>query len=233
MNVYGIIVAAGKGARMGNSIPKQYLEFGGHPVLAHTLRAFDSSPLIDRIYLVIAESDFAFCRHSILLKSSLRTPVTLVSGGAERQDSVYNGIVAVDTPVDMVVIHDGVRPFIDAAMIAACVLGAEETGACILGVPAADTLKQADASMRITGTLSRKSVWLAQTPQAFTYDLIRQAHENAREAALVETDDAALVERLGHPVRIVPGARTNIKITTPDDLIMAEAIWAARKNLTT
>jgi 2-C-methyl-D-erythritol 4-phosphate cytidylyltransferase len=117
-------------------------------------------------------------------------------------------------------------------MIAACVRGAEETGACILGVPAADTLKQADASMCITGTLPRKSVWLAQTPQAFTYDLIRQAHENARQAAIVETDDAALIERMGHPVRIVPGTLTNIKITTPDDLIIAEAIWAARKNLT-
>jgi 2-C-methyl-D-erythritol 4-phosphate cytidylyltransferase len=125
---------------------------------------------------------------------------------------------------NLVAIHDGVRPFIAPEMIEACIQGAQQTGACILGVPATDTLKQVNTEKFITSTMPRRNIWLAQTPQVFDYKLIREAHDAARLGGVWGTDDAALVEKSGHPVKIVMGSRMNIKITTPDDLKMAEAV---------
>ncbi len=226
MKATAIIVAAGKGVRMQNTVPKQYLQLGGRPVLAHTLSAFEACQMVEHIYLVIPKPDFEFCNQTILPAIKKRTIVTLVAGGATRQASVYNGLLAIKCNTDLVAIHDGVRPLVTPEMIAACIEGAHQTGACILGMPASETLKRANTDGFIEATLPRGAIWLAQTPQTFSYDLIRKAHEVARQAGNTGTDDAALVERIGHSIRIIRGSSSNIKITTPDDLSLAEAIRA-------
>ena len=179
MNI-AIIVAAGSGNRMESDIRKQYLLLGHHPILWHSLKVFESCPEIDQIYLCIPKQDFDFCRSTLL--SHLESPerIRLVPGGARRQESVYNGIMAINTdagPNDIVVIHDGVRPFIHSVDITGCIRGAVMAGACIIGIPATDTLKRVDDKGHVAKTLSRENVWMAQTPQAFRYHVIKTAHE--------------------------------------------------------
>ena len=225
--ISAIIVAAGKGIRMDDTVRKQYLLLAGRPILGHTLPAFDVCNLIDKIFLVVPEEDFEFCHKNILSPLNLQKKVGLVSGGTERQDSVYNGLLAIDNKGGIVVIHDGVRPFISPEQLAACINGAKEHGACILGIPAYDTVKSVSSSGYIDKTLERDTIWLAQTPQAFKYDLIIKAHENAKQEGFTGTDDAMLVERLGINVRVIRGNRYNIKITTREDLLLARAILQA------
>lgn len=221
-----IIVAAGQGVRMGASISKQYLPLDGEPILARTLRVFSASRLFEDIVLVVAAADEAYCRQTILASLEAPPAVRLVIGGVARQESVYNGLTACRGGGDAVVlIHDGVRPLVSAALLRQCLDGAHRSGACVPAVSASETLKQAGPEGAVLRTLPRENVWLAQTPQGFRLDLIREAHQRAREAGYTGTDDAQLVERLGHPVAIVPGSRFNIKITTPDDLHLAEALW--------
>jgi 2-C-methyl-D-erythritol 4-phosphate cytidylyltransferase len=179
------------------------------------------------IWLVVAEAHFPYCRQHILTAQSLGVPVQLVAGGAQRQLSVYNALQALPEPQPLVVVHDGVRPLISTAMIEACIREAEASGACVVGVPIHETIKRTDGSQRIECTLDRTNIWLVQTPQAFRYELITKAHRQARQDDFEGTDDAVLVERLGHPVKIIAGSRRNIKITTPEDLIMAEALYSA------
>ena len=164
--ISALIVAAGKGLRMRSETPKQYLLLAARPILCHTLRAFDRCEAIDSICLVVPESDLAYCRREILPSAGSRRAIRLVAGGCERHDSVYNGLQAVETATDIVVIHDGVRPFVDQLQIEATIEGARRFGACILGILARDTLKHADSSNMVIDTLERESVWLAQTPQA-------------------------------------------------------------------
>jgi 2-C-methyl-D-erythritol 4-phosphate cytidylyltransferase len=227
--VSAIIVAGGKGIRMNGSLRKQYLLLGDRPLLSHTLAIFDACRLIDKIFLVIPEQDFDFCRKNIILPVAPQKRVELVSGGAERQDSVNNGLLAVGDAAAgyrdcIAVIHDGVRPFVRPDQIAACIEGARQFGACILGIPVFDTLKQVNDAGFINETIKRDTVWLAQTPQAFQYSLIRNAHENARQKGYWGTDDASLVEYLGKNVKVIAGDRCNIKITTREDLLLARAI---------
>jgi len=211
---------------MKSDIRKQYLAFGGRSILGHTLAAFLACQSIHRIFLVVPEADEAYCRHQILADLHDACEIELVPGGAERQWSVYNGIEAAKGRADIVAIHDGVRPFVQPDLITRCLAGAQTYGACVPGVPAVDTLKTVDSSITIEKTLDRRKVWCAQTPQAFRYDLIREAHESARSAGVVETDDAALLERLGLRVRMIPGCRYNLKITTPEDLALASVVMA-------
>jgi len=222
--VTAIIVAAGQGVRMGDSIPKQYLMLGDHPVLAYSLMTFSLCRRVDNLYLVVPESDMDYCRHKIIRPLKLNRDIKLVPGGPQRQLSVYNGLREIEDRQGIVVIHDGVRPFVTTDHIRICVQGAEETGACILGVPVADTLKKVNRSGLIDNTIERKGVWQAQTPQAFAYELIIRAHEKARVEGLIASDDALLVERLGRKVKIVTGNRNNLKITTPEDLRIARAM---------
>ncbi|MBW2591832.1 MAG: 2-C-methyl-D-erythritol 4-phosphate cytidylyltransferase [Deltaproteobacteria bacterium] len=212
---------------MGGDIRKQYLPLGAHPILWHSLRAFETCDEIDRINLCIPKQDFDFCRSNILTHLDFPEKIKLVQGGARRQESVYRGIAAIDGDAcknGIIVIHDGVRPFIKAAEIAECISEAETNGACILGIPATDTLKSVGPGGRIAKTLSRNCVWMAQTPQAFQYDLIKTAHEKARQKGLTGTDDAQLVELTGQPVKIISGCGNNIKITTRQDLVLARAL---------
>ena len=225
--VSAIIVAAGKGIRMKGKMRKQYLDLSGQPVLVHSIVAFDSCSLVEEIFLVIPKKDVEYCQKKILPLLNLKNHINLVHGGAKRQDSVYNGLQAINKNTDTVVIHDGVRPFIKTEDLKRCILGSKKFGACILGTPASDTLKSVDKSDIIETTLSRDNIWLVQTPQAFQYDLILKAHETARRDGYVGTDDASLVERLGEDVKIINGSRFNIKITKKEDLAIAKVMFDA------
>lgn len=225
-----LIVAAGQGVRMGGGTRKQYLTLSGHPILYHTIRIFDASPRIEAIYVVVPPEDMTFCREQIIDPLDPGTDIRLVAGGAERQDSVANGLTAIGDEVEeesqtIVLIHDGVRPFVTEEQVAASIAGAVSTGACTLGVPVSDTLKRVDPAGLVDATLERSSVWSVQTPQAFRLDLVRRAHTEAHRSGLRATDDASLVEHLGHPVRVIPGSRYNLKITRKEDLAMAQAIF--------
>jgi 2-C-methyl-D-erythritol 4-phosphate cytidylyltransferase len=223
--VYALIVAGGKGTRLKSPHPKQYLVLAGVPILTRTLQAIGACDRIDRIILVVPAADIAFCRKAIIPPASLKKGVHVVAGGSRRQDSVYNGLAVIEGDDSIVAIHDGVRPLVSSETIAACVDAARVHGACISGVPAWETLKQVSASGIVESTLPRERVWLAQTPQVFRTGIIRAAHEQARQAGYRGTDDACLVERLGQEVRIVLGQRRNIKITTSEDIAIAEALW--------
>ena len=226
--VSAIIVAAGKGVRMNAPTKKQYLHLGEDLIVVRTIRVFSSNHLIKRIYLMVPPEDETYCRELIQQNDEIRNGCHVITGGKTRQESVYNGLLAMENEIsqtDLVAIHDGVRPLVTQKQIESCVASAEKNGACILGVPVNDTLKQVEGdSDVITGTLTRKNIWLAQTPQVFKYALIRDAHERAKKDGFTGTDDAMLVERMSFPVRVVPGSRTNLKITTPEDLVLAKAL---------
>ena len=225
--VSAIIVAAGKGARMNDVVRKQYQHLAGSPLVSYSLMTFDTCPDIKDIFLVVPQKDINYCQNSILAPLKLQKKVHLIPGGSYRQESVYNGLVAIKRQTATVVIHDGARPFVRPDQLSACILGAKEFGACILAIPAGDTLKQVDRSGVINKTLPRDTVWLAQTPQAFQYSLIMKAHETARQDGFIGTDDALLVERLGENVQVIEGCKTNIKITTKEDLAIAQAMFDA------
>jgi 2-C-methyl-D-erythritol 4-phosphate cytidylyltransferase len=220
-----VIVAAGQGLRMRGPTRKQFMELEGLPIITHTLRVFDNHPDIHHIYLVIPTDAFTFCRESVLAQASLNTPLTLVAGGPARQDSVRNGLAAIGHLDGVVAIHDGVRPFVTSQHLTTCIREALDSGACILGIPATDTLKSVSSDGAIIGTLDRANIWLAQTPQVFRYELILKAHRIAEEAGIIGTDDAVLLEEtLGVQIHITRGSRNNIKITTSEDLVLARAL---------
>jgi len=223
--VSAIIVAAGKGVRMKGRMRKQYLDLSGRPVLGHSVMTFDACSLIDEIFIVVPEDEIDYCQNNIVSLLDLKTRVNLIPGGVQRQDSVYNGLQAIDKNTGTVVIHDGVRPFIHPEKLTACIFGAKDFGACILAIPASDTLKRVNKSGVIESTLFRENIWLAQTPQAFRYGLIVKAHETARRDGYTGTDDASLVERLGKDVKIINGSKFNIKITNQEDLDLARAMF--------
>jgi 2-C-methyl-D-erythritol 4-phosphate cytidylyltransferase len=227
-----IVVAAGSGVRMRGPARKQYLELQNRPILSRTLSVFEDCDRIGKICLVIPENDFDYVRANILCHLRGEKEIVLVAGGRERQNSVYNGIRAVDDKEPFVVVHDGVRPLVSPGDIERCLDGALLTGACILGLPAKETLKRVgrvDGEFFVEGTIDRDEIWHAQTPQAFRRDLLLKAHERAKAEAWFGTDDASLVERAGARVRIVKGNPSNVKITTPEDLILAENILSKHK----
>lgn len=230
-SVSAIIVAAGNGIRMNASIRKQYLLLCHVPIIIRTIRLFGACPDIADIFLVVPPSDTDYCKDLIARSPDLGKTCHVIAGGDSRQASVYQGLLAVEETGmsgGIVAIHDGVRPLVKPDQVESCILIARTTGACILAVPAQDTLKQIKKGTAvIAGTLPRKEIWFAQTPQAFRYDIIRNAHERAIEDRVAGTDDAMLVERIGIPVSVAPGSRNNIKITTREDLALAEALLAS------
>ena len=222
--IYAIIVAAGQGIRMQNTMRKQYIALSGKPILTHTLMAFDRCEQIDQIIVVVPAEDIEYCRSDIIPAARMQKETRLAVGGKRRQDSVHNGLKAIEGDEGIVLIHDGVRPFIKQAHLTACIKTARAHGACILGVPASDTIKQVNARDEIVKTRQRDTLWLAQTPQAFKLDLIKKAHAEAKQEGFKGTDDASLVERQGATVKIVAGSRDNIKITSQEDLALAGAL---------
>jgi 2-C-methyl-D-erythritol 4-phosphate cytidylyltransferase len=228
MRVIAIIPAAGAGRRMGSAVEKQFLHLRGIPILAHTLRVFDKSPKIDGIVLVVAPQQRQALEGEVLGPHPCEKLLRVIDGGAERQDSVANGLRAIPPDCELVVVHDGVRPLVSIDLLEAVLEAAHHYGAAIAAIPAGDTVKQAD-SQKVVATLERETIWLAQTPQIFRAKLLRRAYEKAARDQAVVTDDAALVERIGVTVHLVHGSPENIKVTTPGDLLLAEAILAGRE----
>ena len=224
MKTVAIIPAGGVGKRMGTEIPKQYLLLSGIPILAHTLKAFQGSPVIDEIVLIVPEADMTEVRQSIVEKYGLSKVGLILPGGAERQDSVRNGLQQVSDEHEIIVIHDAVRPFVSANLICRAVAAAREFGAITVGVPVKDTVKKVTAEGWVKKTVAREGLWLAQTPQVFRRPIILAAYKKAAADGFYGTDDACLVERMGIPVRMIPGENDNIKLTTAEDLLLGERI---------
>lgn len=222
-----IIVGAGKGLRMNSATPKQYLLLKSVPIIAYSLKAFAACDKINDIYIVVSQTEVEYCRETLLPSLGLAQPINLVAGGKRRQDSVYNGLRAMERQAGIVVVHDGVRPLVKPSEIAACIDQAEVCGACTLGMPVGDTLKMVGPAGVIDRTVPRNNMWQAQTPQAFQYPLIRSAHDRAAHEGFAGTDDASLVERYGGEVKIIKGSAGNIKITHPEDLAIAEGLVSA------
>jgi 2-C-methyl-D-erythritol 4-phosphate cytidylyltransferase len=214
---------------MRSRTPKQFLILGGLPVLVHTLRAIETVDLVTTIVLVVPPSELEYCREAIIAPYGLKKVRHIVAGGAERQDSVRIGLAAADLEAEVVVVHDAVRPFLTAEMLIRVVTAAERHGAAIAAIPMRDTVKKVGADGLIAETVDRAALWLAQTPQAFRRSLLEEAHAHALRQGLRATDDAQLVEQLGFRVAIVEGSLENIKITCPEDLVMGEALLAARQ----
>ncbi len=221
MKVGAIIPAAGRGKRIGASVPKQFLEIQGRPLLHHTLMVFASCKLIDYVVLVMPRADVDEMGEDWLNKYEIVREV--VVGGEQRQDSVYNGFNSLEKGTDIVVVHDGVRPFTTPQMITATVEAAQQHGAAITAIPVSDTVKQA-ADGFVKQTVSRDGLWRVQTPQAFQYGLLQQAFKKAKKDSYYGTDEGSLVEYLGERVKIVPGSELNIKITRKEDLVLGESL---------
>ncbi len=224
-----VIAAAGKGSRMGSDINKQYMEVLGKPILARTLQAFEDCSSINEVVITTGAAEIEYCRENIVGMYGFSKVSAITAGGASRQQSVYNGLQRVSEQCGIVLIHDGARPFIDAAGIEACIEAAEKYGAACAAVPVKDTIKRTDQGGFVNETVDRRSLWSIQTPQAFQYGLILEAHRKAMADGFEGTDDAVLAERLGHQVRLVMCSYYNIKITTGEDLIFAEAICRLKR----
>lgn len=227
MHVTAIVPAAGGGTRLAGPLPKQYLLLAGMPLLARTLQALRASQSVDSLILAVPPGHEARCRREILEPFGL-TVEALVPGGADRQASVYAGILRTAPETDLILVHDGARPLVSAALIREAVAAAADCGAAVVAVPVTDTIKVAGPDGRIAETPARGRLWAAQTPQVFRASLLREAHARALRDGVRGTDDSALVERLGHPVRLVPGSPENLKITTTADLVLAEQILRSR-----
>ena len=219
-----VIVAAGKGTRMNMDVNKQYISVGGIPILARTLKTFDCLNYIEEIILVVHSDDILYCRENIIHGRNYKKIKCVVTGGATRQDSVFNGLKEVAKKADIVLIHDGARPFIDEDSIIRCIEAAEQYGVATVAVPVKDTIKASDNQGFVNLTLDRSILWSIQTPQAFKYNIIMDSHKQAQHEGFVGTDDTVLAERLGNKTKLVMGTYNNIKITTREDLIFAEAI---------
>ncbi|MGI6778598.1 MAG: 2-C-methyl-D-erythritol 4-phosphate cytidylyltransferase [Acetivibrionales bacterium] len=221
-----VVVAAGKGSRMNLDISKQYIEIYGIPVLARALSVFEECGLIDEIVLVVNENDIVFCKQNIVDFFGFDKVKALVAGGSERQHSVYNGLLQVNKNADIVIIHDGARPFIKEKHLIECIQAADKFGASGVGVRVKDTVKRVNDKGMVVRTVDRTNLWAIQTPQVFKYGLIIEAHKKALQDGFLATDDVMLVERLDKEVKMVEGSYDNIKITTQEDLAVAEAIAA-------
>lgn len=222
-----IITAGGLGKRFGGSLIKQFALFDGKPVIIHSVEVFTKCDLIDEIVLVVPESQVEHSRE--LLKRYRLTKVNkIVPGGKQRQYSVENGFNALSKSTGIVVVHDGARPFVTYDLIKSVIIEASNSGAAISALPAKDTIKLCYEDNYVNRTISRKSIWLAQTPQAFTCEILKDAYKKASKDGFVGTDEALLVERAGGKVKLVMGSPYNIKITERGDLQIAELISRAR-----
>jgi 2-C-methyl-D-erythritol 4-phosphate cytidylyltransferase len=226
MIVAALIPAAGSGRRMGCEVEKQFLELGGKPLLAHTLARFEATAAIARIVVIVPPGREEYCRQEIVEPEGFRKVSHIVAGAETRQRSVTEGFRCLSGDVDVVVVHDGARPFVTPTLIQAAIAAAARDGSVIVAIPESDTLKRVDADGTVVETLDRRYLWRAQTPQAFRREILQDALMHAERHHLDATDEAALVEGLSHPVRIISGSTWNFKITSPDDLRLAELLLA-------
>lgn len=225
-----IIPAAGMGKRMNSSINKQFIPLKQKPVLAHTIEKFTKCDNIDEIIVVVREDERDICLEEVVKPYSLLKVKKIVSGGKERKDSVYNGLREVSHRCDIVIVHDGARPFVNVDCINNSIKGALEYGACVVGVPVKDTIKVVNDCNDILDTPNRNTLWAVQTPQTFSYKLLLKAYEESIKLGYSATDDSMLVEKLGHTVKMIKGSYDNIKITTPEDIILGDRILEKSQN---
>lgn len=224
-----IVLSAGSGSRMQSDIPKQYLKLGEYPVIYYSLKAFEESA-VDSVVLVAGTLDISFCEKEIIKKYGFKKVQKVVEGASERYMSVYEGLKAA-TDADYILIHDGARPLLSMDLIRRCMKTVEKEKACIPAVPVKDTIKISDADGCVADTPDRSSMWAAQTPQCFERKLLMTAYKNLftaqkeQETNLSVTDDASLVERMaGKKVKLIGGSYHNLKITTPEDMQLAEIL---------
>lgn len=225
---YGaVVLAAGKGKRMHSAVQKQFLILGGKPVIFYSLEQFEQCPFINEIVLVTGEEEIDYCRKEIVEKFDFQKVKKIVAGGAERFLSVYNGLKA--CTCDFVYIHDGARPFVDQAILERTREDVKRYGACVAGMPVKDTIKISDGDGYADVTPPRSRVWMVQTPQVFAYSCIKDAYDKLiADGRMDVTDDAMVLECMaGQKTKLTLGSYENIKITTPEDLEIAE-VFAAR-----
>lgn len=228
MKVTAIIAAAGGGKRIGGQKNKQFIEIAGKPILCYTLDKFESCDLVDEIILVLPKEDLDYGAREIVDRFGFTKIRKIVAGGKERQDSVYCGLKAITDKPEIVVIHDGVRPFLKSSKIEESIAICRRFGAVILAIPAKHTIKEGKNGYVIK-TLERDKLWEVQTPQTFKYEIIFEAYQQAFADGFYATDDSALVERLGYRIKILLGEWENIKITSPEDLELAEMLVRREK----
>ena len=223
--VTALIVAAGEGRRIGAEAPKTYLPICGRPMVLRTLDRFFATRTVERVVLVIAANDLSRCETMLRDDSSLgKCAWLLQGGGATRQQSVSKGLEKIDANTELVIVHDGARPFVSPGLIDRCVEAARDKSAVVVGLQARDTIKTVSGDRWVQTTPNRNSLWEIQTPQVFRTDWLVEAHDRAVRDGVDATDDAMLLERMGKPVFVLDGERTNFKITTPDDVWLAETL---------
>ena len=220
MSVCAVVPAGGTGTRMGGTVPKQFLELNGKPILYYTLKTLQDCGIISELILVVPEKEYDNACTDWLGKPEIVTKV--VVGGEKRQDSVYNGFCELSPQTEIVLVHDGVRPFLSHQMIQESVDAAREYGAAITAIPVNDTIKKVDDSGLVSQTVDREGLWRVQTPQVFRYELLEEAFKKANSEKFYGTDEGTLIEHLGKPVKVVEGSEQNIKITRPEDLRLSE-----------
>lgn len=228
--IAAIIVAGGSGKRMGSSIKKQFIKLRDKEILAYTIEAFNKIDEINEIIVVTGKEDIDKVRREIVERYQLGKVKQIIEGGKERQDSVYNGLATVGQEIEYVMIHDGARPFISEEVIKRAIQETKQHKATIVAVPVKDTIKLIDKEQGVVeATPAREKLWMVQTPQSFEKQLLLEAYKQAEERNLQVTDDSMIVEAYGHNVHVVLGAYTNIKITTPEDLVIGESILENQK----
>lgn len=218
-----VIVAAGTGSRMKMGINKQFIKLEGKEIIAYTIEKFYNNSNIEDIVVVVKEDESEFFKKEILDKYNFKN-IKIAYGGKERQDSVYNGLKLLDKKCDVVLIHDGARPFVSDKIIYNCIEEVKEHKAIVVGVPVKDTIKIIDNDKNIVDTPNRSVLWAVQTPQTFDYNILIDAYKDAYKSGFYGTDDAMLVERIGYKVKMVEGSYNNIKITTQEDLSVGSQI---------
>jgi len=223
-----VIPAAGQGKRMGTEYNKQFLLLRGQPILAHTVRLFEESNYVSEIVIVGAKNDLLVIKE-IVYQHKLNKVVAIIQGGAQRQDSVRVGVQALSSTIQRVVVHDGARPLLTLQAFHRFLGETEDFSAAIMGIQLKDTVKRVDISGKVLETPSREGLRAVQTPQIFDRGILEEAHLQAASLGYYGTDDASLLERMGYPVQMVEGSQENIKVTTPDDLWLAERILAMRE----
>ena len=226
-----VVPAAGKGTRLGSILPKALISIAGKPMIVWTITAFEQTPVVDAI-VIVAPSEFISEFEHLRSENKWRKVVAIVAGANDRQQSVWNGLQAMPSETEWVIVHDAARPLVKPSLIVSVWEAAQEiVTAAIAALPCSDTVKRTLDGVLIAETLDREQIWLAQTPQVFAADLLKEAHEQALKDGCSATDDAMLVERLGVPIRLVLGDPTNIKITHPVDLALAEALISTLKSV--
>ncbi len=226
-----IIAAAGMSNRMGSKINKQFIWIEGKPILAHTIEKFEKCRYVDEIIIVTKEEEIEYCRKEIVKKYKFKKINKIVRGGKERQHSVYNGILALDKKTDIVLTHDGARPFVEIKNIEDGIKGVVDFGPCVIGVPVTDTIKVVGEDKKVESTPKRSSLWAAQTPQCFPKNILVDSYRKAIKEGYLATDDSSIVENGGYDVKMVMGNYKNIKITTPEDIIVAESLFKDKESL--